>query len=104
MTNTHEQRKEIAEKLRGVSEDEYSLMFLDELLDGLLGGCRDGECQISDRKIMLRLADLIDPTCEIVEDEPYSCHCSACGQGRMYPQMYWRYCPHCGARMVRANE
>lgn len=47
-----------------------------------------------------RLADLIDSTCEIVEDEPYSCHCSACGQGRMYPQMYWRYCPHCGARAV----
>lgn len=50
------------------------------------------------------LADLIDPTCEIVEDEPYSCHCTACGRTKMYPLMGWNYCPYCGARMVRINE
>lgn len=87
MTQPSDERREVAESIRRYAKESDKSAY--EFIYGYFPN---------------DLANLIDPTCEIVEDEPYSCHCSACGQGRMYPQMYWRYCPHCGTRMVRANE
>lgn len=63
---------------------------------------------------MRHLADLIDPTCEVVADEPdggagdfvaqmIGTVCSRCG-GDMtrdrFTGAYPDYCPHCGARIV----
>lgn len=62
-----------------------------------------------------RLADLIDPTCEGVEereddgiDAPprYTSHCGNCGQ--MWDETsgiprFPMYCPNCGARVVRGR-
>ena len=48
------------------------------------------------------LADLIDPTCEIVPFDEESMrlpHCSVCMQPILKP---WpNFCPNCGARVVR---
>lgn len=44
-----------------------------------------------------------EKTCEMVEDEPCSCHCTNCGYDHQYPQMYWNFCPHCGAKVVSSN-
>lgn len=46
-----------------------------------------------------RLADLIDPTCKLVE-AGNNIVCSGCGADLYDDDLY---CPHCGARVVR-NE
>ncbi|WP_298578737.1 hypothetical protein [uncultured Olegusella sp.] len=59
-----------------------------------------------------RLADLIDPTCEIepagkvpkkVADNLNTWLCSECGSP-IYNDMMPTYCPYCGARVVNADE
>ena len=46
-----------------------------------------------------RLADLIDPTCNLVRDaDSYMPHCDMCGTG-IYG-LPSRFCPNCGARLV----
>lgn len=52
-----------------------------------------------------RLADLIDPTCElkqrwVTRGRPLVC--SSCGK-LLNPNIKWHYCPSCGARVVRPN-
>ena len=70
-------------------------------------------------EVLSTLADLIDPTCEMVPAtrHPYgdyaNCRCSACGyDGAFEPlvrpvdgypvpdERMWRYCPHCGCRVT----
>ena len=76
-----------------------------------------GSAEIRDNNsysdVFNRLADLIDPTCEGVEereddgiDAPprYTSHCGNCGQ--MWDETsgiprFPMYCPNCGARVVR---
>lgn len=55
-----------------------------------------------------RLADLIDPTCEVALDEELSqelqgdmFHCNKCNAAFPRINGEYRYCPHCGARVVR---
>lgn len=69
MAPSSEERREVARMLREVTDGERAAMFLEEILCGILGDryCRDGEFQISDKLILLRLADLIEPQ-EITED------------------------------------
>jgi hypothetical protein len=57
-----------------------------------------------------RLADLIDPTCEVALDEELSqelqgdmFRCDKCDAAFPRINGEYRYCPHCGARVVR-NE
>lgn len=58
--------------------------------------------------LLNRLADLIDPTCHVALDEELSqelqgemFRCSNCDA--VFPRINgeYRYCPHCGARVVR---
>ena len=65
MEITNEERREVAARLRGVTEEELRSMFLGEILDCAIGGrCLDDEGDIDERLILNRLADLIDrPTC-----------------------------------------
>ena len=98
-----EQHKEAAKKLRdgGVARnvgEAYTLIL------SCVGIRPQLPAETTYTDAMARLADLIDPTCEVVEDEPCSCHCTACGRTKMYPLMGWNYCPYCGARVVRVNE
>lgn len=62
-----------------------------------------------------RLADLIDPTCEGIEEREddgisapprYTSHCGNCGQmwdGTSGIPRFPMYCPNCGARVVRGR-
>lgn len=55
--------------------------------------------------VFTRLADLIDPTCEVVPFDEESMrlpHCSRCGQPMLKP---WpNHCPNCGARIARHDD
>lgn len=106
MTN----RQEVAEKLRRIEEDiDYETAFME--IDTIIG-TKDN---YSFSFFFNRLADLIDPTCEGVEereddgiDAPprYTSHCGNCGQ--MWDETssiprFPMYYPNCGARVVRGR-
>lgn len=55
------ERREVAARLRGVTEKELCYVFLGEILNFAVGGrCLDDEGDIDERLILNRLADLID--------------------------------------------
>lgn len=108
---TSEQRKEIAEKLRETKEEcnQRGYPWMVEDLMRALGflSYEDADDQIFDR-----LADLIDPTCEmevagdvpdVVKKNLTTWFCSECGSP-IYNDMSPSYCPYCGARMVSDDE
>ena len=67
MAPTSDERREVAREMREVTDDECDAIYIDGILCRILGDryCRDDEFQISSKLILPRLADLIDPTCEI---------------------------------------
>lgn len=96
MTN----REEVAEKLREVS----TARTTDEVYVALLNciGITYDYANLFDR-----LADLIDPTCELKIQDGHAC-CGNCDHilaGEYESEEdYWcfrPYCPNCGVRMVR---
>ncbi|MDU4868406.1 hypothetical protein [Lancefieldella parvula] len=105
-------REEVAKKWREAGERldkeapsnltaaAYTTLF--ELLES--AGIREGN---SYSDVFSRLADLIDPTCKDVSEPPKDgftpvpfFKCSECGCQHISPE-YVRYCPGCGARVVR---
>ena len=114
---TDEERREVAERLRmcarnvngtrdfsmylaywvGVAEDEIAA-----------GGnpftvAADRRCA---ERTLEKLADLIDPTCELIDrgdisGEPMVCSC--CGK-MLNRNIRWHYCPSCGARVKGSNS
>ena len=109
-----DQRREVAARLRVVTEEELRYVFLEEILNFAVGGrCLDDEGDIDERLILNRLADLIDrPTCRDVGDG-WTFRCSACGceldtdDGEGEPTMWLegsamtpRHCPNCGAKVT----
>lgn len=103
MTN----REEVAEKLRRIEEDvDYETAFME--IDTIIG-TKDN---YSFSFFFNRLADLIDPTCEGIEEREYdgigaqpryTSHCGNCGQ--LWDETsgiprFPMYCPNCGARVV----
>ena len=98
MTN----RKEVAEKIR-----KHSPLYRDKDIYQAVFGRQPVDMMISERKQMFnRLADLIDPTCELKIQDGHAC-CGNCGH-RLAGEYeedegYWcfrPYCPDCGARVV----
>ena len=105
-------REEVAKNLREAGERldkeapsnltaaAYTTLF--ELLES--AGIREGN---SYSDVFSRLADLIDPTCHLVEvdDEGKTSYvCSSCGNfGSEEVQLLdsFNFCPVCGARVVR---
>ena len=105
-----EERREVAARLRGVTEEELSYAFLGEIINFTVGGrCLDDEGDIDERLILNRLADLIDPTCHLVgttsEEVLYGTtifrHELSCGHTRYtgWPEPP-AFCDECGARVV----
>lgn len=128
---TSDERREVAENLRDIDKawptlvddlEEDPLRFGGLAMAGILA-CVD------DRAVFRRLADLIDPTCELVElwdgeRGEFRLDCTACHFGELAgelrdedPDMYnsrnlWRdvdwqllrHCPYCGARVVDCHE
>lgn len=97
---TSDERREVAERLREYGND--------TLKDGsLLKTLKDVTGADSWRHVLLALADLIDPTCEMVVKYGHAC-CGRCGhvlagEGEVEEGYYeFRpFCPDCGARAVR---
>ena len=115
---TDNQRREVAARLRGVTEEELSYVFLNEIINFAVGGrCLDDEGDINERLILNRLADLIDPTCFDTEsNDSKSFTCSACGFSEsklvvnqftlsfLWVKPSYRYCPKCGAMVVEKEK
>lgn len=104
-------REEVAGKLRRIEEDvDYETAFME--IDTIIG-TKDN---YSFSFFFNRLADLIDPTCEVVEvsdNDEFMVRvvsgfmCKKCGHEVIVERNCdgWaeppNYCPHCGARVVR---
>lgn len=106
---TRHGRREVAERLRGVTEEELQYVFLKKILNSAVGGhCFDDEGDIDNGLILNRLADLIDPTCEmeaagdvpaLVKNNLETFFCSECGSP-IYNDSNPSYCLYCGHRVV----
>lgn len=112
---TSDERRAAADRLRRMADDSmHGLSFQNAIKECV---CDGSEGSVSWRGVMRRLADLIDPTCEL-KDPSYGKDsllgdCSACGArvARMtvqasdgYVHHKSRYCPNCGARVVGHRE
>ena len=96
-------RQEVAGKLRRIEEDvDYETAFME--IDTIIG-TKDN---YSFSFFFNRLADLIDPTCSLTLDEKLSqevqgdmFRCDKCNAAFPRINGEYRYCPNCGARVVR---
>jgi len=114
---TSDERREVAARLRedaGCSESSPR-----EVVERYIGVEYDGEDVLEESytsESLLRLADLIDQTCEIATDQVddgewgahdiYEC-CSECGNQNMRDRFTgkpYRFCPHCGARVTDGGD
>lgn len=108
---TSDERIEIAESLRGPFD--VCKYMGHTCISGTLFGMQ--VCAMNERSLrdgMRRLADLIDPTCEVDSIEPIECgefnqtigyvFNLTCGHSVMMPYMDMTpaYCTECGARVV----
>lgn len=106
MTNEH--RHEVSLLLReefGQGQCQWSDLFRDMLAEILeCDGTLDGAPLYDE--MAEKLADLIDPTCEMTpQGEGF--RCSACGTYHDmsgFEEFPWLRCPECGARVVRTND
>ena len=102
MAPTSEERREVAARLREAWPEAGGMEEVWEVLDPILGTHDGPDVYKAWEQTFNRLADLIDPTCEIKDDNrwtsdfAYVCracgeHFSTCGEPR--------YCPGCGRRI-----
>ena len=105
---TPEERHEVAERLRNLTPSkqthpDYTPWYTD--ICGAIGGKKDPWLGIS--ALAERLADLIDPTCELDLDFGMEyIVCQSCGyelpHGTHLDET--KYCPNCGARVVVSKD
>ena len=100
MTQTSEERREVAERLRGEeiarnSEDAYVVLLSCIGIRPQLPAVR------TYKDAMARMADLIDPTCHLLPSSDGGFGCDRCFT--WFPSMKEKtnYCPNCGARVMR---
>lgn len=120
MTCTSDERREVAEMLRGLRHRTYYNEEVVENIKDAIGIADPVNTFREPEDVYECLADLIDPTCKNKADElnrmaPLEMRtdnliCSACGEtfcadpdGVNFP-IDWAYCPNCGARVVRGGE
>lgn len=107
MTPTSEERRKMAERMRGPFDvcECVGHTYINGTLYGMQVCARD---ELTLRDGMRRLADLIDPTCHVVTSgewrgKPIGSACSVC-HAPLYPSAAWahgmRYCAQCGSRVV----
>lgn len=115
---TEGERSEVAENLRSLTigrSIQYKEQFFDELAEVVVGFEDYHDFYV----VLEKLADLIEPeerTCRNIADETYRefgepFKCSECGAdphegenffcGFSSGEHDWRFCPNCGARVVR---
>lgn len=115
MAPTSDERREVAERLR--EDASCSESSPREVVETYLGIEYDGEDVFEESyksDSLLHLADLIDPTCELVGTESIESPCGpvtyiyshelSCGHT---VETYWEdppyYCPECGARVASGD-
>jgi predicted RNA-binding Zn-ribbon protein involved in translation (DUF1610 family) len=93
---TSEERREVAARLRKAADfDEWLDVIINNAIFGVFGEVR--------HPIADTLADLIDPTCHMVDtDHEYedSIRCDVCQMTFNRPWEPFKFCPNCGARVV----
>lgn len=116
-----EERVEVAERLREKAQERFypgSFSFGVMDSDCWTALCKALRVGNNYQVLMDYIADLIDPTCEMVPDKKRyagfkSCRCTACGYDYAFERYIrhtddcsvpakhmWRYGPHCGARIT----
>lgn len=110
MTPTSEERRKVAERMRSPFDvcECVGHTYINGTLYGMQVCARD---ELALRDGMRRLADLIDPTCHVrgfghPDEFRVVKGCSVCHRG-WYEDVFgrpYRYCPHCGARVVDDDE
>ena len=104
---TSDKREKVAERLLVVAArpDVDGDVCVDDVLAalGVSVGCYEGYVAAES---VVDLADLIDPTCGLIDrsdisGEPMVCSC--CGK-MLNRNIRWHYCPSCGARVASGNE
>lgn len=104
---TSDERRELAARLRKCGA-ELSILGADcdtafHVIDKVIG-CREED---SWERFLARLADLIDPTCTVKDDNrlmsDFAYVCCACGE-HFSTCNKPNYCPNCGARVVERGE
>lgn len=102
-----EKRREVAKRMREYDVAEFRESAIVPFLDFL------GHGYVNWRAIIDELADLIDrPTCQMVEcaidhgSRSWGMRCTACCEEfeHVKPGFGWRYCPNCGAEVVRTSD
>lgn len=97
MAPTSDERREVAKRLR---KTRGIMAFVDAL-----GIDPDGDWCWTD--VSRRVADLIDPTCEVKDDSRFTSDfayvCCACGE-HFSTCNKPNYCPNCGAMVVRDDD
>lgn len=100
-----DRRREVAARLRKCGAD-LSILGADcetgfHVIDKVIG-CREED---SWERFLARLADLIDPTCKVKDDNrltsDFDYVCRACGE-HFSTCNKPNYCPGCGARVVES--
>ena len=111
MAATSDERREVAERLRQMA-DAHDATEASRVARALgLEYKVYGTDVAFDSADIRNLADLIDPTCHVRGyGHPDECRvvrgCSACNCG-WYEDVYarpYRFCPHCGARVVSDDD
>ena len=106
---TSDERREVAARLR---DDDHGYETEYDFLVQALGMPRESHGQCDWPKVHERLADLIDPTCEmeaagdvpaLVKNNLETFFCSECGSP-IYNDSNPSYCLYCGARLVERGE
>ncbi len=109
MAPTSDERREVAARMRVYSHD---FDFGDSDPFWYVAKAAFGDVDVHTYSVFARLADLIDPTCEMddagdvpasVKDNLNTFFCSECG-APVYNDMSPSYCQYCGARVVRGGE
>lgn len=117
---TDKERRDVVARMRSVTDEEYQMCFLIEILAGCIGATYvyDSEGQIDEQLIVHRLADLIEPhTCYPTEqqwgtslDRVYiAFKSSECGGVIDRVDKFVKftppnYCMYCGSKIVKDNE
>lgn len=112
MTPTSDERREVAARLR--EDASCSESSPRDVVESYLGIEYDGADVLEESyksESLLRLADLIDPTCHIAPDDWASQQCMgpmlSCDRCQAaFPEINFDYefCPHCGARVVSHDD
>lgn len=98
---TSEERHEAAANLRKIHLGGANKDLIELMLSDAIGAWHENG--ISWDYITERLADLIDPTCKVEDDNPWMSEfayvCNSCGEHFSTCDKP-NYCPGCGARLV----